>query len=227
MSFILSQPQQIGVTWQYTIEWHQPRDVASDVDAPKRDVVSRKNIVTVTSKPRSQMESSLITVSTWTSETTLNRTVAVGIDDANSTSNAEEFQPLTIFAQVLKGGNPIVGARVMMHVEIELGNGSMIALTPVQLFDDGYGGEILTFSIRPSTAFYFKIPGHKLMKSDININHEKGIDLVCLGFELETKGWKIYTNSLSYGGLTVCLYPNCFCLFATCPCISIRLTTCL
>ena len=124
------------MTWQYTIEWHQPRDATSDADAPKRDVASRKNIVMVTSKPRSQMESSLITVATWTSLTSLNKS-----DENNSTFQVDDFRPLAVFAQVLKGSNPVVGGRVMMTVEIELGNGSAVALPPVQLFDDGYGGE--------------------------------------------------------------------------------------
>ena len=132
------------MTWQYTIEWHQPRDATSDAEASKRDAVTRKNIVTVTSKPRSQMESSLITVATWTSASVtamLNKS-----DDANATSTSSallvgDFRPLSIFAQVSKGGNPIVGARVMMTLEIELGNGSSVVLAPVQLHDDGYGGE--------------------------------------------------------------------------------------
>jgi hypothetical protein len=122
------------MTWQYTIEWHQPRDANVDGDAARRDV-SRKNIVTVTSKPRSQMESSLITLKTWTSASGLNKTA-----EANATV-PEDFRPLAVFAQVLKGGLPVLEARVMMTVAVELGNGSVVELSPVEMYDDGFGGE--------------------------------------------------------------------------------------
>ena len=132
------------MTWQYTIEWHQPRDVS---DAQKGDASNkqRKNIVTVTSKPRSQMESSLITVTTWTSNSIVNATLRSEESDAKNvtmtTTADREFEPLSVFAQVLRGGSPVLGARVLMTVEIEQANGSVHTLSPVPLSDDGFGGK--------------------------------------------------------------------------------------
>jgi hypothetical protein len=153
--------------WQYTIEWHQPRDGNVDTDAQKASIDAskkvnnnnnnnnRKNIVTVTSKPRSQMESSLITISTWTSSSSnsmmmmTNSSSRMEVDNSTMkvVDDEEEYQPLAVFVQVLRGGSPILGARVMMNVEVELGNGSVVALAPVQLSDDGFGGEKNFFSI--------------------------------------------------------------------------------
>ena len=142
----LFQPHQIGMTWQYTIEWHQSRDasdIASDIVKSSDTTKSnRKNIVTVTSKPRSQMESSLITVTTWTSNSIVNTTRLESINNATLPDGDLE-QPLSVFAQVLRGGSPILGARVMLTVEIELGNGSVVLLSPVQLSDDGFGGKLI------------------------------------------------------------------------------------
>jgi hypothetical protein len=117
------QPHQIGMTWQYTIEWHQPRDGNVDTDAQKASIDAtkknnnnnnnnnnRKNIVTVTSKPRSQMESSLITISTWTSSSSnsmmmmTNSSSSSRMEVDNSTmkvvEDKEEYRPLAVFVQV-------------------------------------------------------------------------------------------------------------------------------
>jgi hypothetical protein len=165
------------MTWQYTIEWHQPRDGNVDTDAQKASIDAkkvnnnnnnnnnRKNIVTVTSKPRSQMESSLITISTWTSSSSnstmmmTNSSSSSRMEVDNSTmkvvEDEEEYQPLAVFVQVLRGGSPILGARVMMNVEVELGNGSVVALAPVQLSDDGFGGEKNLLLIHFSIIFFY------------------------------------------------------------------------
>ena len=60
------QPHQIGMTWQYTIEWHG--NAASDSLNFSNGL--RKSIVVVTSKPRSQLEDTLITVKSWTKNVT-------------------------------------------------------------------------------------------------------------------------------------------------------------
>jgi len=93
------------MTWQYTIEWHPSTREAVQVDDDKPSGLvhtsKRKNIVTVTSKPRSQMESSLITVNTWTSYVAKNMT-----ENPPSTANLtglpdiETYDPITVFAQV-------------------------------------------------------------------------------------------------------------------------------
>jgi hypothetical protein len=81
------------MTWQYTIEWHH--STAADNDKPRR-----KNIVTVTSKPRSQMESSLITVSTWTSYVPKNATETAAHANLTGLPDIETHEPITVFAQV-------------------------------------------------------------------------------------------------------------------------------
>lgn len=100
------------MTWQYTIEWH-------DTGA------NRKSIVVVTSKPRSQSEASLISIKAWTS--------ALFEDDPAK---------IVLYAQVLRGDSPVIGAKVMASVVLEsTNNGSVVTLSPVRLHDNGYGGK--------------------------------------------------------------------------------------
>ena len=90
------------------------------------------------------MESSLITVTTWTSNSILNATARSEESDAKNVTTADrEYEPLSVFAQVLRGGSPVLGARVLMTVEIEQSNGSVQTLSPVPLSDDGFGGKNL------------------------------------------------------------------------------------
>ncbi len=62
------------MTWQYNIEWHGNGAAGgSGSSAGLLGLGSnglRKSIVVVTSKPRSQLEDSLITVSAWTKNDT-------------------------------------------------------------------------------------------------------------------------------------------------------------
>lgn len=112
LKITLLQPNQIGMTWQYTIEWH-------DTGA------NRKSIVVVTSKPRSQSEASLISIKAWTS--------ALFEDDPAK---------IVLYAQVLRGDSPVIGAKVMASVVLEsTNNGSVVTLSPVRLHDNGYGGK--------------------------------------------------------------------------------------
>ena len=121
---LLLQPNQIGMTWQYTIEWH-----SGQVSALSNS--NRKSIVIVTSKPRSQTESTLIKVKTWTSQ-----------------------QSNILFAQVLRGDSPVIGAKVMASVMLESSNNdSLVTLSPVRLHDNGYGGKNPALNLLPK--FYF------------------------------------------------------------------------
>lgn len=101
------------MTWQYAIEWHEMANA------------NRKSIVVVTSKPRSQSESGLISIKAWTS--------AIFEDPAK----------IVLFAQVLRGDSPVIGAKVMASVVLEsTNNGSVVTLSPVRLHDNGYGGKL-------------------------------------------------------------------------------------
>ncbi len=106
------------MTWQYTIEWHETS--SSSIDT------SRKSIVMVTSKPRSQFEDQLISVRAWTSVLH---------------ENSSPFE-LVLAAQVLKGDSPVIGAKVMATVTLEsTNNDSVVTLPPIRLHDNGYGGK--------------------------------------------------------------------------------------
>ena len=96
------------------------------------------------------MESSLITVTTWTSNSIVNATTTTRSEESdakNVTTVDREFEPLSVFAQVLRGGSPVLGARVLMTVEIEQANGSVLTLSPVPLSDDGFGGKNHHFNV--------------------------------------------------------------------------------
>lgn len=113
-SCFIFQPNQIGMTWQYSIEWHDTSSLLLDS--------SRKSIVMVTSKPRSQSEKELIRVEAWvTGNDPLSRVLA---------------------AQVLRGDSPVIGAKVMATITLEsTSNGSIVTLPPIRLHDNGFGGK--------------------------------------------------------------------------------------
>ena len=109
------------MTWTYSIEWHTGGGSATR----SADGGTRKSIVVISSKLRSSKESDLITVDVWTQE-------------------SEEI-PIAVFAQVRKGGQPVLGARVSVSVEIERKKAGNLKLDPVILEDKGNGGEFNSF----------------------------------------------------------------------------------
>lgn len=130
------------MTWQYTIEWSSGG--GSDANHNK------KNIAIVTSKPRSQKDGNIISVSAWTN-----------LDD-NATN--ETSIPLAIYAKVSRGDGPVVDARVSVIVTIEQTNGSVITMSPIRLLDNGYGGENEAFDEASDghqweIGFYFETVG--------------------------------------------------------------------
>ena len=134
------QPNQIGMTWQYTIEWH---------DTSSHGINShRKSIVVVTSKPRSQSEKQLIQIKTWTSKPEM----------------AENPAEIVLFARVMRGDSPVIGAKVMASVSLEsTNNASVVTLSPVRLHDNGYGGERLLNSETPFKSIFGSHYGTFLM----------------------------------------------------------------
>ena len=108
------QPHQIGMTWQYTIDWI-PGGVGSGG-------ALSKNVVVVTSKPRSRTESDLLLVDAWTSE----------VDGKNGSD-------VSAFVRVTRGGMPVLGARVRMEVgKVDDGTTVFVA----DMLDDGFGGKL-------------------------------------------------------------------------------------
>ena len=153
LSHLFLQPNQIGMTWQYTIEWH---------DTSSHGINShRKSIVVVTSKPRSQSEKQLIQIKTWTSSSTAsssfsshnddNDKIMAGKSNTDTTNNDNNNNPaeIVLFAQVMRGDSPVIGAKVMASVSFEsTNNASVVTLSPVRLHDNGYGGENEDFLIQ-------------------------------------------------------------------------------
>ena len=87
--FFLLQPNQIGMTWQYTIEWHDTLSGGSASGSSSSINSNSKSIVMVSSKPRSQSENQLISVKAWTTE-------------LNSSVNQTNPAKIILAAQVLK-----------------------------------------------------------------------------------------------------------------------------
>ena len=137
------------MTWQYTIEWH---------DTSSHGINShRKSIVVVTSKPRSQSEKQLIQIKTWTSSSLLTASPLNDDNDkmmaGNSNSNNNNPAEIVLFAQVMRGDSPVIGAKVMAAVSFEsTNNASVVTLSPVRLHDNGYGGEKEDFLIQSYIA---------------------------------------------------------------------------
>ena len=102
------------MTWQYTIDWI-PGGVGSGG-------ALSKNVVVVTSKPRSRTESDLLLVDAWTSE----------VDGKNGSD-------VSAFVRVTRGGMPVLGARVRMEVgKVDDGTTVFVA----DMLDDGFGGKL-------------------------------------------------------------------------------------
>ena len=109
---LLLQPDLLGRKWFYSIKWSQTGSR------------TRKSIVTVSSKPRTRDENQLVRINSWTSHDR-------GIDVS---------QPLAVFAQVHLGSSPVINASVLLDVEVENENGTIFALLPIIMQDNGRGG---------------------------------------------------------------------------------------
>ena len=171
------------MTWQYDIEWHngggnrKDRHRTSDLSTStlqgrkttNSDITSSslyerdsrmKNIVVVTSKPRSQTAGNLITTHTWTSliekedtkqqskqqlpTNSKNKNITYSHKSLNTTiiyDDENKMRPLAIYVQVLRGSSPILKARVMMTTIVEQANGSKTRFAAIELKDNGYGGK--------------------------------------------------------------------------------------
>ena len=86
--------------------------------------------MTVTSKPRTRDENQLVRIDSWTSHDR-------GIDVS---------QPLAVFAQVHLGSSPVINASVLLDVEVENENGTIFALLPIIMQDNGRGGNANYYS---------------------------------------------------------------------------------
>ena len=102
------------MTWQYTIDW-----ISGGIGSGG---TLSKNVVVVSSKPRSRRESDLILVDAWTSE----------VDGKNGTSD------ISAFVRVTRGGMPVLGARVRMEVD-KVDEGTTVFVA--EMLDDGFGGK--------------------------------------------------------------------------------------
>lgn len=110
------QPRQIGHTWKYEIQWHPEQHRSKSHTA--------KNIVVVTSKQRNRDENNLIEIKTWKNQ------------DIN------DHSPLTVFAQVTRGGYPVLEANVFVEMRLQMSNSSQVRVfNRVRLQDNGFGGK--------------------------------------------------------------------------------------
>ena len=55
---------------------------------------------------------------------------------------AENPAEIVLFARVMRGDSPVIGAKVMAEVTLEsTNNGTVVTLPPIRLHDNGYGGK--------------------------------------------------------------------------------------
>ena len=107
--------------WSYEVRWW--RD-----DVTRSGHKSLKNIIFVESKPRDLGTFGLVKVNAW-----------INSDETDDTVTSNE--PLKIFASVTRGNSPVLDAKVTMTMKVGLRNGSTTTYGPLQLFDNGSGGE--------------------------------------------------------------------------------------
>ena len=69
--------------------------------------------------------------------------------DTTNNDNNNNPAEIVLFAQVMRGDSPVIGAKVMASVSFEsTNNASVVTLSPVRLHDNGYGGENEDFLIQ-------------------------------------------------------------------------------
>ena len=77
---------------------------------------------------------------------------------------AENPAEIVLFARVMRGDSPVIGAKVMASVSLESTNNvSVVTLSPVRLHDNGYGGERLLNSETPFKSIFGSHYGTFLM----------------------------------------------------------------
>ena len=139
------QARWVGRQWRYRIQWSEA--------APR----VTKNIVTVTSKPRTRDTGGVVGVAVWTHP---------------RTAHAQDTrQPVAVFARVSLGSSPVLGAPVYLDVEVmriifaltiifcftkyfsgflifcvqvENSNGTVFVLLPEVMVDNGHGEPDMT-----------------------------------------------------------------------------------
>ena len=79
----------------------------------------------VTSKPRVTDKEQLVNVKVWT----------------RHEESWNGSQPLAVFAEVNIGHSPVINASLYLHVDVENDNGTIFSMLPVQMMDNGSGGE--------------------------------------------------------------------------------------
>merc|ERR1719232_625794 len=106
--------QKVGRQWRYSIKWSQ------------NGAGVTKNIVSVTSKPRSRDNGAVVNVHVWTSHV------------------SRHVSPVKVFAKVSIGSSPVLNATVYLDVEVENSNGTIFVLLPSLMVDDGHGEADMT-----------------------------------------------------------------------------------
>ena len=91
------------------------------------------------------------------------------------TTNNDKSAEIVLFAQVMRGDSPVIGAKVMASVSFEsTNNASVVTLSPVRLHDNGYGGENEDFLIQsyysPCLLWFFFLKGEKLGVNRARLN---------------------------------------------------------
>ena len=104
----------MGRQWRYRIQWSEA--------APR----VTKNIVTVTSKPRTGDTGGVVGVAVWTHPRTAHA------------------QPVAVFARVSLGSSPVLGATVYLDVEVMW---NIFVSTIIFLFDQIFSG-LITFCVQ-------------------------------------------------------------------------------
>merc|ERR1719330_419858 len=95
--------------WKYTVHWFHHKGEP------------RKSLIKVTSNSGSNFEDEIF-VKVWTSDPA-----------------ADGFKPIAVFAEIKKGNSPMIGALVVVDIEVENENGSLVTLSSLELGDNGLG----------------------------------------------------------------------------------------
>ena len=122
------QPALLGSEWEYAIEWY-----------PGGSNFQR-SAVRLTSYPRYGEDDIFIRL--WTNS-----------DTSSDIINLDRHHPLAVYAQVIKGSDPVLDAHVVVEITVTNQNGSEENMKLV-LLDDGRGGTFQYDERDNFTIFY-------------------------------------------------------------------------
>ena len=143
-------PAHLGLQWKYEVKWYDEGDRKLE------------NVIVVESKPRNLGSFGLIELDMWTTSESTSDII---------TSDA----PMKLFVQVTRGSSPVLAAKVLVSVNVQLQNGTELELEKIPLLDNGNGNPDLQSGDGVYSRYLTDYPGvgRYIFKAYVDDNEAK------------------------------------------------------